>query len=303
LKKLPYNNYQEEIDRCARLYDNFNEAAPFIEEVFAALHKYFLENSIESVAPPEAVEKSESLRKGQSLNCNPPLDSGAVIELLKKVGLAVSETNPSLKTNMQVLEEAGKQFLADNPEKTNKEKIMEIRNELVKENVLEQDMATFLFSIVLSSFYRQHLYPVREVLRTDLWEGGDCPLCGEKPHFGMLRSSDGAKQLECWLCGTRWVHSRVKCPFCGNEEREELGYFTVEGSIEGNETCRVHFCRQCCQYYKIFDGRKLNMDGAEILAIHNLATLVYDLLARREGFAPGSGLEWVNQSEIADRQD
>ncbi|MDY6827152.1 MAG: formate dehydrogenase accessory protein FdhE [Bacillota bacterium] len=296
---LPYKNYREEIDRCIRLYGNFREAVPFIEKVFAVLNEYILENPIEIAAPLDEMKTYETLQKGQSLNCNPPLNSSAVIGMLKKVGVAIKETNTSLKNNMKVLEEAGERFLTENPDKMGKKEFMELRDELVKENVLEQDMATFIFSIVLSSFYRQYLQPVNEVLRTDIWEGGDCPLCGEKPHFGMLRSSDGAKQLECWLCGTRWVYSRVKCPYCGNEEREELGYF----SVEGMETCRVYFCRQCCQYYKIFDGSKLNMDGAEILTIHNLATLTHDLLARREGFSPGSGLEWINQSEIVDRHD
>jgi len=40
-----------------------------------------------------------------------------------------------------------------------------------------------------------------------------------------------------------------------------------------------------------------------ILAIHNLATLDYDFLAGKEGFSPCSGLEWVNESELPDRQD
>ncbi|OPL14970.1 MAG: hypothetical protein AVO34_00180 [Firmicutes bacterium ML8_F2] len=296
---LPHNNYREEIDRCIRLYDNFSEAVTFVEKAYSALNEYILENPIEAAAPLDEMKVYETLQKGQSLNCNPPLDTSAVIGMLKKVSIAMNKTNPTLKTTVKVLEEASDRFLAEKPEKMERNEFMEFRDDLVKENVLEQDMATFLFSIIVSSFYRQYLQPVSEVLRTDIWEGGNCPLCGEKPHFGMLRSSDGAKQFECWLCGTRWVYSRVKCPYCGNEEREELGYF----SVEGMETCRVYYCRQCCQYYKIFDGRKLNMDGAEILTIHNLATLPYDLLARREGFTPGSGLEWVNQSEIVDRHD
>ena len=170
---------------------------------------------------------------------------------------------------------------------------------MIKETVLEQDLATFLFPLMLSSLYRQYLQSSAEVLRTDLWEGGDCPLCGEKPHFGMLRPEDGAKQLECWLCGTRWVHTRIKCPFCNNEEQESLGYFT----IEGNDICRVNFCKSCSHYYKIFDARKFQTDGDLILTVHNLATLDYDLKAREEGFTPGSGLEWVNEMEIANRQD
>ena len=157
----------------------------------------------------------------------------------------------------------------------------------------------FLFSIALSSFYKQLLQSTAEVLQTDLWKEGNCPLCGEKPHYGLLRPEDGAKELECWLCGTKWVHTRIKCPFCSNQEQEELGYFTVEN----REICRINFCQQCCQYYKIVDARKFNTSGDIALAIHNLASLSHDLLARQEGFAPGSGLEWVNPKEIADRQE
>ena len=297
---MPLENIKEELDRCERLYSNFNEARPFIKAVFKSVYNYFESNPVTPIPAVEEDKATDMIRNGESLELNPEIETRIVVDLLLSISEPMMEANPKLKKTVQQLKEHLEQFSADAPALINKEKVKSLQTLLIKETVLEQDMGTFLFSIMLSSLYRQHLYKTAEVLRTDLWEGGNCPLCGEKPHFGMLRPEDGAKQLECWLCGTRWLHTRIKCPYCNNEEQEDLGYFTVENQ----EICRINYCQRCCQYYKIIDARKFSGNSVDVaLVIHNLATLSHDLLARQEGFKPGSGLEWVNENEIADRED
>jgi hypothetical protein len=305
LESLWSTGYNNEIDRCLKLYGNFKDGADFIRTVYNALRDYYLKHPEKTTPinklPLPVDETNDLMRNDQSLAFRPEIDNDLFCNLLNLVCLQMLKTNPSLNKVINEIKHKTEDFCAKEGSSTNLESIQEFRNYLFAETEMENDLLTFLFFIVLSSIYRRQLEPISEVLRTDLYEGGDCPLCGEKPHYGMLKAEDGAKQLECWLCGTKWVHTRVKCPYCNNEEREELGFFT----IDGKDHCRVNYCQACCRYYKIVDARQLEAEGDLILAIHNLATLEYDLLARKEGFSPGSGLEWVNESELMEvyRQD
>lgn len=293
------HNCHDEIQRCSRLYKGFSDSELIVKAVCDAMGNYFKENPLLPLPLIDLEDSENQIRAGQSIGLNPVLKTKDVVELLKKISEAMLKVNPQLRQTVDHLRESFDCFLSEFPTEVSKKDIYNLRDSLIEETLLEKDLATFLFSMMLSSFYRQQLKSSSEVLRTDLWEGGDCPLCGEKPHFGMLRSEDGAKVLECWLCGTQWVHTRIKCPFCDNTEQEDLGYFTSEE----NELCRVNFCKSCCHYYKIFDARKFHQDGEIHLTIHNLATLAYDLLARQEGFNSGSVLEWVNENEVSYRKD
>ncbi|MGM0652363.1 MAG: formate dehydrogenase accessory protein FdhE [Bacillota bacterium] len=297
MQKLDRAMWEEEIKRCKRLYDGFNDAEPLIRAVYNAAEDYFKNNPLDVVPHFDAEEAERKIRAGKSINLNPPIDTSAVIGLLIALNEALLRVNPKLKGTVKELDQKYEQFLNNSPVKVCKENVLELRDSLIEETTLEKDLATFLFSFLLSSLYRQQLYSINEVLRTDLWEGGNCPLCGEKPHFGYLAEESGKKMLECWLCGTGWEHTRIKCPYCENSDHEKLGYFTVED----NEICRVSFCKVCCQYCKLFDTRKFHADGKVALAIHNLATLGHDLAARKEGFLPGSNQEWVNDNEVTDR--
>ena len=293
--------YEQEIERCKKLYDDFADGAGYVESIFNVLDQYYSKNSgafVPAELPISQTEEATDLmRKDQSLRFRPDLDTKLFVDLFNTVCKETAKKNPLLKPIINEIADKTDSYFSEKKSTISLEEIDQFRKLLIEETAMENDLATFLFSIVLSSIYRRQLESIAEVLRTDLYEGGDCPLCGEKPHYGMLRTEDGAKQLECWLCGTRWVHTRVKCPYCSNEEREELGYFT----IEGQDICRVNYCHSCSCFCKIFDLRQFSMDGDIVLAIHNLATLNNDLLAGKEGFSPGSGLEWVNESELPDR--
>ncbi len=299
MPKLERAKWEEEIKRCTRLYGSFNDAEPLIRAIYIAAEDYFKNNPLEVLPHFDAEEAEKMIRAGKCINLNPPMDTSVVAGLLKTLNEALLKVNPQLKGTVKELKQKLDQFQENSPNKVSKEDVLELRDSLIKETALEKDLATFLFSFLLSSLYQQQLYSINEVLRTDLWEGGNCPLCGEKPHFGYLAEESGKKMLECWLCGTEWEHTRIKCPYCDNSDHEKLGYFT----IEDNEVCRVNFCQVCCQYCKLFDARKFHADGKVVLAIHNLATLGHDLAARKEGFLPGSKLEWVNDNEVTNRQD
>lgn len=294
-----YNNCMAEIERCTKLYSNFKDAEPFISGIHKAAYQFFKDNEVLPLSTYDPDKSTEMMKSQESLALNPVIKTADFVELFRSLGKVMQKTNPGLKATVRSLNKMLDQLLSNSEAEIGKAEIFDFRDSLIKEGVLQQDMATFLFSFVLSSFYRQYLKTTAEVLRTDFWERGDCPLCGEKPHYGRLRPDDGAKQLECWLCGARWLHTRIKCPYCDNTDVETLGYFTAED----NEKVRVNYCQQCCLYHKIIDARKFRVDGELELSIHNLASLDYDFLARREGYSPGSGLEWVNREEIEEAQD
>ncbi len=294
--------FQEEISRCRRFYQGVEEVEPFLREVFEEIFSFLSDNNErEGMLEKVSFDKNKArlrLKKGESMGVNPSFQADDFVNLLQRLGKVVVKNNPELKTSLYNFQTCLEQFQNEFEGRITREDVWEFKDLLLNEGILARDMATFLFSLGLSTFFRFDLEKVAESLRTDLWEGGNCALCGEKPHFGMLRSEDGAKVLECWLCGTQWVHTRIKCPFCSNTAQEEMGYFTVEE----NEVCRVQFCRRCGSYYKVFDTRKIAEEDI-ILLVHNLATLSHDLLAREEGFKPGSGLEWAEESETTELND
>ena len=289
--------WHKDLKRCTRLYEGFANAAPFFTAMYECVDTFFADRTVTSAPPVNPEEAKEGLRSGISLEVDVPLDTRDVTDLLRRMSVVLAEANPDLKVPAGVLREYVEELTVRSPEAIGKQDVRELCDRLVADGGWEQDLATFVYTLTLSSFYRRRLQDTAGALRTGLWMEGHCPLCGEKPHYGVLRADDGAKELQCWLCGTRWVHTRIKCPYCGNEEQEDLGYFNVEGQ----ETCRVNFCQKCHQYCKIIDGRRLKGGGRIFLDIHNLASLSYDLAARQEGFTPGSSLEWVNAEEIACR--
>jgi len=294
--------YQGEISRCRRLYRGFENLEPFLSNTFQAVFLFFetvedREGILEKVSFDRNKARSR-LKNGESMEINPTIQTKALVQILNELGHAVIRISPELKASIKNFQNILGNFQEKSKERVTREEVWKLKDLVLAEGVLARDMATFLFTLALSAIYRFNLEAVSKGLRTDLWEGGNCALCGEKPHFGLLRSEDGAKVLECWLCSTQWVHTRIKCPFCSNTEQEKMGFFTVED----NDGCRVQFCKKCGCYYKLFDTRKIAGENI-FLPVHNLATLSYDLLAREEGFKAGSGLEWVNKGEKPELDD
>ena len=99
--------------------------------------------------------------------------------------------------------------------------------------------------------------------------------------MGEIVGEDGQKKLHCSICASNWQASRMKCSYCGNEERQGLEYFTAEGETG----YRVDICRKCSCYLKVVDSRELG-EGLP-MDIEDLNTMHLDLLAQQEGFAKG----------------
>ena len=101
--------------------------------------------------------------------------------------------------------------------------------------------------------------------------------------MGEIRE-EGKRVLHCPLCAATWNYPRMRCPYCGNENQEELNYFQVEGEA----AYRVDLCLHCRNYLKTVDGRELSesLDWE----IEDYLTLHLDHLAQKEGYGRPAGL-------------
>lgn len=113
------------------------------------------------------------------------------------------------------------------------------------------------------------------------WHEGYCPICAGAPAMGELAGEEGQKLLHCSICASDWNISRLKCSYCGNDERDSLEYFTAEGEAG----YRVDICRKCSGYLKVVDSRELG-EGLP-MDVEDLNTLHLDLMAQKEGFVKG----------------
>ncbi|RNC67523.1 MAG: formate dehydrogenase accessory protein FdhE [Desulfuromonadales bacterium] len=112
------------------------------------------------------------------------------------------------------------------------------------------------------------------------WKEAYCPVCGSRPGMAELSGEEGKRFLSCSACYCTWPYSRIKCPYCGNEESDSLTYFEA-----GDGPTRVDVCLKCTRYIKTRDARK---GHAEVpMEAEDLTTIHLDLLATREGYERG----------------
>jgi FdhE protein len=153
--------------------------------------------------------------------------------------------------------------------------------ELAQEVALSPMVATFVARLAVEPSLRSIRQSAAEAIREYTWNSGCCPLCGSSPDLAYF-NDEGKRFLHCALCGHTWSYQRIRCPFCGEQRAEQLGYFTREGE----EGYRVDFCKNCKRYLKTLDMRLIGSPAP--LEVENLITLHLDMLAHNQGFkAPG----------------
>jgi FdhE protein len=115
-----------------------------------------------------------------------------------------------------------------------------------------------------------------------LWPHPYCPVCGHEPFMAITLRGNGRREVECSLCATRWEVRRGRCVFCGNEDKDSLKfyYYDLESPY------RVDVCGVCRRYIKGVDERKMASDREPVLLAEDIATLYFDVLARRKRYLP-----------------
>lgn len=112
------------------------------------------------------------------------------------------------------------------------------------------------------------------------WGQGVCPCCGGMARMARLEKETGRRYLWCDLCALEWPFSRLQCPFCGNDDAQQLGNLEPEGQ----ETYRIAVCQRCKGYLRTVDERKLPNEVVANLVLEDIATLPLSFVAEREGY-------------------
>jgi FdhE protein len=114
------------------------------------------------------------------------------------------------------------------------------------------------------------------------WGQGCCPACGSWPLLAEFRGLEQTRFLRCGLCASGWEFPRLLCPFCGNRDHRQLGYFHAEGEESSR---RAATCDACGGYVKTLTTLSALSEPALLVA--DLATLHLDLAAAERGFFVG----------------
>jgi len=141
---------------------------------------------------------------------------------------------------------------------------------------LEVDPAvlTLLLRLALRPAFALAAQAVVGHLDLSQWNFGHCPVCGSAPKLADLSGEGGKRTMHCSLCETAWPYPRLRCPFCENENREDLSYLKAESE----EGLRVDLCNRCGQYLKTIDLRELA--GPVIVPLDDVATWHLDIIAQ-----------------------
>ncbi len=138
---------------------------------------------------------------------------------------------------------------------------------------IDPPILTLLLRLSLRPALLNVAQTVLEGLDLSQWTYGHCPVCGSAPKLADFSGEGGKRRLHCSLCETVWAYPRLRCPFCENDNREDLSYLRAESE----EGLRVDLCSRCGHYLKTIDLREL--PGPVIVPLDDVATLHLDIIA------------------------
>ncbi|HEX8925855.1 MAG TPA: formate dehydrogenase accessory protein FdhE [Terriglobales bacterium] len=108
----------------------------------------------------------------------------------------------------------------------------------------------------------------------DHWMRGYCPVCGALPAVAQIApGGTQPRMLACGCCHSSWRYQRIGCPFCENDDPEQLGIL----NIEQEPLFRLDTCYECSGYLKTYLG-----EGDVELHLSDWSSLHLDALARQQ---------------------
>ena len=111
------------------------------------------------------------------------------------------------------------------------------------------------------------------------WAFGHCPICGGWPSLAEIRGLDGSRYLRCGPCGGDWRTEWQRCPFCAEADHQKLGALMLSDDLAHP---RIDVCDGCHGYVKSMTT--LASISPEEVVLHDLATLVQDVIALEHGY-------------------
>jgi FdhE protein len=169
---------------------------------------------------------------------------------------------------------------------------------LAEERAVPAPFLDFVLMSALRPSFRRHAESLQPLIEEMRWHRAVCPICGSVPALAELRGSPGRRYLRCALCEGAWWVPRLRCPFCGTTDHNQLRYLR----IEIDPAMRLDLCDACGRYLKtrILPGGEAETDPFG----WDLATLHLDALAWDQGFfGPWAGGATWDQSVLVTGRD
>jgi formate dehydrogenase accessory protein FdhE len=146
---------------------------------------------------------------------------------------------------------------------------------------IDVELLTSVVGATLKPFLSAYSTLLLPEVDQESWRRKDCPLCGGKPDFSVLKEG-GTRWLFCSRCDGEWLFSRIECPYCGTRNQETLAFLTSEDQAD---VYRIYVCEECRTYLKAFDSRG---SGADVLLpLERVLTLHLDRQGQEKGYEPG----------------
>jgi FdhE protein len=270
---------EEALGELAKLADQrpaLGELARELSAIVLALYAEPIQEAVPALDPKKAANKRAA---GVPLLRDEPLslDTRSFVRRWQRITEALRRRRPDAATLQAALGE-GKL----DPAWLTTE-VLAGRTQAVHERVEELQLDVPLTASVLWL----SLFPVLCYLRKSLeslrqgvgWRDGFCPTCGAWPKLGEFRGLEQTRFLRCGLCADAWEFPRLRCPFCGNADHQQIGYLHVEGE---ETQYRAATCEACRHYVKML--ATLGALPAPRLLIADLATMHLDLAAAERGY-------------------
>lgn len=226
--------------------------------------------------PPQELREAWSLGRPLIVASAPELDADAVEESLARVLELAGTVRPRAAPALQRFAEAW-----DRGEVT-PASLFPARGRIgaLDDAIgLDADLVAFLAIGSLRPHLEAYFAAGREHLTDHDWALGVCPFCGAPPGFGDV-GEDGRRRLACHLCGSGWTFSRLRCPFCGDEETKDLGRIDFEAGADHGYF--ISTCARCRGYMKELD-RRVRWNGGPAL-VEDWGSPHFDLAARSAGY-------------------
>lgn len=150
----------------------------------------------------------------------------------------------------------------------------------------DENLTELVFSAALKPFLARHSEYLLSLVNQELWRRGYCPICGGSPDFASLDKESGTRRMLCSRCDTRWLFQRMECHNCGNQNQDDLAYFTDEKGLY-----RLYVCERCKCYLKVVDLRQTADEV--LLPLERFITLDLDRQAQEKGYITCSGSKKV----------
>ncbi len=142
---------------------------------------------------------------------------------------------------------------------------------------ISQDIIRELIHAAVKPFLMDHAGALIGFVEQETWRRSYCPICGGTPDFAYLEPENGARWLLCSRCDTEWLFQRLQCPYCQNQDQNNLSFYS-----DDDEVYRLYVCEKCKRYLKAIDLRKA---GSEVeVSLERLLTYELDAQAREYGY-------------------